>query len=200
MAVPCEHRTLERRGNQKVCTSCRGAIYQLGPVGSGGAAGRQGVLIPGPWTGGVREGAAGGGGVLPTMPPGAGTGARRLVVDARFVAPVPLVTGAFHCVCLAYRTETGEAFRLGSRMPASAWGAVLWLSWRAAHIADQLDPHVARPVRAWLEDRSEQGRALDRLVRGRPYVLLIWDGSLHYVLSVAPRSDGGGVECSAAGG
>ncbi|MDB1089934.1 hypothetical protein PJ985_20460 [Streptomyces sp. ACA25] len=110
-----------------------------------------------------------------------------LTVQTRFPSPVPLpVPDAVRCVCLAYVTEDGRSFRLGRHPSTSAWGAMLWLSWRAAHIADQLDPPAARRVRAGLADEGTTRRALEQLGRGEPYLLAIHDGPVHYLLSATP--------------
>ncbi|WP_344266166.1 hypothetical protein [Streptomyces sodiiphilus] len=100
--------------------------------------------------------------------------------------PGPGPVAGIRCVCLAYVPEDGSAFRLGVHAPDSAWGAMLWLSWRAAHIADQLDPDPARAVRGWLADGGELDRGLGLLETGSPYFLFIDDGAVHYVLSASP--------------
>ena len=94
----------------------------------------------------------------------------------------------FRCACAAYSDECERVIDLGAQEPGSAWAALLWLSWRAGHIADQLDPPVARPVRAWLADDEEAGRALAHLNAGESYLLIIADGATRYVLSAAPMS------------
>jgi hypothetical protein len=99
------------------------------------------------------------------------------------VSPAPAVD----CVCLAYTASADtRLFHLGTHTANSPWGAVLWLSWRASHVADQLDATAARPVRVWLADDAEQHRALTRLGGGASYFLLIREGAVHYLLSATP--------------
>jgi hypothetical protein len=90
------------------------------------------------------------------------------------------------CVGLAYSTGTTHLVHLGGHTAASPLGALVWLGWRASHIADQLDPTAALPVRAWLADGREQERAVTRLGAGDPYLLWIYDGPDHYLLSATP--------------
>lgn len=114
-----------------------------------------------------------------------------LTIAPHFDPPVPPLPATalprpMRCVALAYRTTDGEAYRLGAKDAGSAWGAVLWLSLRAAHLADQLDPPAAEAVRGWLNCDAEAHRAMDLLTAGRPYFLLVPDGDVHYVLSASP--------------
>jgi hypothetical protein len=92
----------------------------------------------------------------------------------------------FHCACVAYCGDWEHAVDLGGQEPGSAWAALLWVSWRAGHIADQLDPPAADPVRRWLADEAETGRALAHLNAGESYLLIIADGTTRYVLSATP--------------
>ncbi|TDC71084.1 hypothetical protein [Streptomyces hainanensis] len=92
----------------------------------------------------------------------------------------------FRCECTAFGLECDRVIDLGGQEPGTAWAALLWVSWRAGHIADQLDPPAARPVRAWLADDREAGRALAQLNAGESYLLIIADGATRYVLSATP--------------
>jgi hypothetical protein len=99
---------------------------------------------------------------------------------------------AFVTDCFALAEDQGAAYWLGAHTAPSPWLALFWLVWRAGHIADQLDPPAARPVRAWIVDGREHARALRRLSGGETYAFLIRDGAMHYVLSATPSSDDNG--------
>ncbi|WP_461033606.1 hypothetical protein [Streptomyces mayteni] len=92
----------------------------------------------------------------------------------------------FRCECTAYSRDRDRGIDLGGQEPGTAWAALLWVSWRAGHIADQLDPPAARSVRAWLADDKEADRALAHLNAGESYLLIIADGATRYVLSATP--------------
>ncbi|MDB1088180.1 hypothetical protein PJ985_11450 [Streptomyces sp. ACA25] len=114
-----------------------------------------------------------------------------LTIAPSFPSPVALTGRTFFCECVAYTVGEPRLHRLGAHEVASAWGAVLWLAWRAAHVADQLDPPAARPVRDWLADRAESERAWARLEAGRGYALLVRDGPVRYAVSAVPGSPAG---------
>jgi hypothetical protein len=119
--------------------------------------------------------------------------ASSLTVAPHFVPPpVEALPRPMCCVALAYRVTDGQAWRLGTAEPGSVWGAVLWLSLRAAQLADQLDPPAARALRAWLDSDAEAERATVMLLAGQPYFLLVPDAGVHYVLSAAPDEGAGG--------
>jgi hypothetical protein len=94
------------------------------------------------------------------------------------------------CVGLAYATGNTHIVHLGAHTAESPLGALVWLGWRAAHIADQLDPAAAGPVRCWLADGGEHERAAARLGAGDPYFLWIHDGPDHYLLLATPNRAG----------
>ncbi|MDB1086050.1 hypothetical protein PJ985_00440 [Streptomyces sp. ACA25] len=114
-----------------------------------------------------------------------------LTIAPRFPAPVPLVRRSVRCVALAYRLQDGRPYQLGADIAGSAWGALLWLSWRTAHIADQLDATAGVRARAALADGAERNRVLACLAEGSPYALLFSDGSVHYLLSASPVGEKG---------
>ncbi|WP_344260921.1 hypothetical protein [Streptomyces sodiiphilus] len=88
---------------------------------------------------------------------------------------------------MAYVPDERTLFVLGAHSADSAWAAVLWLSWRAAHLADQLELPAARSLRGWLGDRREGARALARLSRPAAFALIVPEGSARYVLSAVPE-------------
>lgn len=111
------------------------------------------------------------------------------VVAPSFPSPVPLPSRErVWCECAAYSVEEYQVFGLGGHLAGSAWGAVLWLSWRASRIAEQLDAPAALTVRAWLTDDDEAARATARLADGWPYAHVIGDGPVRYVLSAVPQA------------
>jgi hypothetical protein len=89
-------------------------------------------------------------------------------------------------VGLACSASSAYVVHLGAHAADSPWGALVWLGWRATHIADQLDPAAARRVRCWLADGREHERAATRLDAGDPYFLWIYDGPDHYLLLATP--------------
>lgn len=88
--------------------------------------------------------------------------------------------------CVAYAIHDRRLFWLGGHSAESPWAALTWLATRAEHIAEQIDPHAARPLRAWLDDGTEHERALAKLGRGAAYSFLVRDGLLIYILSASP--------------
>ncbi|MBW1604132.1 hypothetical protein JJV70_18870 [Streptomyces sp. JJ66] len=64
--------------------------------------------------------------------------------------------------------------------------ALRWLRTRAHHIATQLDPPHAQPLRHWLTDEAEHEHVLHRLVRGHPCTLTAYDDEARYVLHTEP--------------
>lgn len=109
-------------------------------------------------------------------------------MSARSVPPGTLVMPftAFDTGCVAYTVFGRSLCELGGLRSHSAWRAMVWLVRRAGHIADQLDPPAAAPVRAWVSDGWEHARALLRLGRQETYAYTICDGDVRYVLAVAP--------------
>ncbi|MEU9745532.1 hypothetical protein [Streptomyces niveus] len=93
---------------------------------------------------------------------------------------------AYRADCVAYTIHDMRLFWLGGHTADSPWTAVTWLAERA-HIADQLDPERAEPLRAWLTDGPEHARALARLGREAAYSFLVRDGLLIYILSASPH-------------
>lgn len=88
--------------------------------------------------------------------------------------------------CIAYATNCREIYWLGGQAQRSPWLALIWLLQRAEHVADQLDPPVARPLRAWLADGYEHAHAVAQLARNEPYTHMICDGRIRYVLAATP--------------
>lgn len=88
--------------------------------------------------------------------------------------------------CVAYAIHDRRLFWLGGHSAESPWAALTWLATRAEHIAEQIDPHAARPLRAWLSDGTEHERALAKLGREATYSFLVRDGLLLYILSASP--------------
>ncbi|UIX31154.1 hypothetical protein [Streptomyces sp. GQFP] len=95
-------------------------------------------------------------------------------------------SAAFDADCVAYAVSGRSLYGLGRCRSNSAWLAMFWLLRRAGHIADQLDPPAAAPVRAWMSDGWEHARALLRLAGHETYTYTICDGDVRYVLAVAP--------------
>lgn len=93
---------------------------------------------------------------------------------------------AFDADCVAYSLAGHSVHGLGGYCSNSAWLAMVWLVQRAGHIADQLDPPAATPVRVWMSDGWEHARALLRLAGHETYTYAIRDGDVRYVLAVAP--------------
>lgn len=82
----------------------------------------------------------------------------------------------------------GRMVWLGGHRAAGALSALVWIGWRAGHIAEQLDAPLARPVWAWREDAHEHARALEQLAAGKTYALVISHDDVAYVLAVTPDS------------
>ncbi|MFF1263490.1 MULTISPECIES: hypothetical protein [unclassified Streptomyces] len=57
-------------------------------------------------------------------------------------------------------------------------------------VADQLDDHQARQVRAWIQDHREHHRAIGQLARGITDALVVCDGSVQVVLAATPGAFG----------
>ncbi|MFF1593301.1 hypothetical protein ACFVY0_35055 [Streptomyces sp. NPDC058286] len=72
---------------------------------------------------------------------------------------------------------------LGGQPCGTPEQALAWIAWRAGHVADQLDDHLAQPAHAWIQDHPEHQRAIGQLARGITYALVICDGSVQYVLA-----------------
>ncbi|WP_405617250.1 hypothetical protein [Streptomyces sp. NBC_01508] len=94
--------------------------------------------------------------------------------------------GDYRADCVAYALHDRRLFWLGGYAADSPWSALTWLAVRAEHIAEQVAPEAALPLRAWLTDGSEHARALSRLGRDSAYSFLVRDGLLIYILSAAP--------------
>lgn len=92
----------------------------------------------------------------------------------------------FRADCVAYTIEARDLFRLGGHPTRNADDAVAWLARRAGHIADQLDPAAAHPLRAWTADAGEHAGAIDRLGSGQTYSFLVRDGPVRYLLTASP--------------
>lgn len=109
-------------------------------------------------------------------------------VDISPAEPKAATGIGYWCDCVAYSLDTGRPYVawLGGHPTPSPWMAVVWLALRAGHIADQIDPATARPVRAWLEDGREHAHAVARLGRQDAYSFVISDGSVRFVLSASP--------------
>lgn len=88
--------------------------------------------------------------------------------------------------CVAYALHDRRLFWLGGYGAVSPWAALTWLATRAEHIAEQIDPGAAAPLRAWLNDGTEHERALAKLGREAAYSFLVRDGLLLYILSASP--------------
>jgi len=97
------------------------------------------------------------------------------------------------------RVRTGYQVRASARYPDGRWVqlgseafttprlTMRWLRGRVGDVADQLDPPDARPLRAWLNDDTEQERALRGLARGERYALRAKDDAgVVYVLAAWP--------------
>ncbi|MGW1713082.1 hypothetical protein [Streptomyces sp. NPDC002156] len=95
-------------------------------------------------------------------------------------------SASFDADCVAYTVSGRSLYGLGRCRSNSAWLAMAWLVRRAGHIAEQLDPPAAAPVRAWMSDGWEHARALLRLGRQETYTYMICDGGVRYVLVVTP--------------
>ncbi|WP_139648553.1 hypothetical protein [Streptomyces sedi] len=95
----------------------------------------------------------------------------------------------FWCEAIAYELPTGRAFWLGTHRATTPRLALRWLHHRARQIAEQLDPHQARPVRAWLHDRSEREDALHQLAAGGLYSHTVHEPPVHYLLTARPTGD-----------
>jgi hypothetical protein len=81
----------------------------------------------------------------------------------------------------------GRSASLGSTAATTPRLTIRWLRRRTRDVADQLDPPYARPLRAWLNDDTEQERALARLAHGERYELQAEDdGGVAYVLAAWP--------------
>lgn len=105
-----------------------------------------------------------------------------LTLDELPVRQEPACGGAFRSEAIAY-ASLGPAVRLGAKAAATPRLALRWLRARAQDIADQLDPAVAWPLRAWAEDLWEQDRALLRLTQGEEYTVTAFEDTTRYVLS-----------------
>lgn len=88
--------------------------------------------------------------------------------------------------CIAYTNDRTRLFWLGAKASTSPWSAVFWIAWRAVHIAEQLDPAFAAPVRGWLNDGCEHAHAIAILGRGESYALTVHDEEVRYVFTVDP--------------
>ncbi|WP_263166458.1 hypothetical protein [Streptomyces sp. SCSIO ZS0520] len=76
---------------------------------------------------------------------------------------------------LTAHTPGGSWIPLGEHRTNSPRSALRWLHARAQHVADQLPPPCARPVRAWANDPDEHSWALDCVALGEPYVFCARD-------------------------
>lgn len=98
----------------------------------------------------------------------------------------------FSCRALA-QLRDGRTVAWGHRDTRDASAALLWVGWRAGHLADQLDFPLARTLWAWREDSREHRRALGRLARGAVYTVAVRDEDVAYLLTITPPAP---VECS----
>ncbi|GAB3956783.1 hypothetical protein [Streptomyces sparsus] len=87
---------------------------------------------------------------------------------------------------LAYLPAEHRTIPLGTRRATTPRLALRWLRHRAAHIADQLDPWEAGPVRQWLHDHAEHEHALAILAQGGSYTFTAFDDTTRYLLTVSP--------------
>ncbi|MET7520431.1 hypothetical protein ABZS88_45320 [Streptomyces sp. NPDC005480] len=92
---------------------------------------------------------------------------------------------SFWCDAAAHLCE-GRMLWLGGHACGTPEQALAWIGWRAGHVADQLDDHLAQPVRAWIQDHPEHQRAIGQLARGITYALVLCDGSVQFVLAATP--------------
>jgi hypothetical protein len=96
---------------------------------------------------------------------------------------------AIQCEAVAYTPQNGRCFQLGSHPATTPRLALRWLRHRARHIADQLDPPAAQPVRHWIGDDTEQERALSLLACGENYTFTIYDDATRYALSAHAKGN-----------
>ena len=118
------------------------------------------------------------------------------------LTPLPTPTGTIASVgthsrevtvsywCTAVACSSNRLFRLGDHQVTDPLAGLVWLGWRAGHIAHQLRPPLARPVWAWREDEAEHQRALAQLARYARYPLSIPADDVMYILAVTPASRG----------
>ncbi|MCX2967862.1 MULTISPECIES: hypothetical protein [Streptomyces] len=91
-----------------------------------------------------------------------------------------MLTCPIHCHATAH---TGQRrFLLAADLTRNPRLALRWLRTRTHHIATQLDPPYAQPLRHWLTDEAEHEHALHLLVHGHPYTLTAYDDEARYVL------------------
>lgn len=93
--------------------------------------------------------------------------------------------GSYWCDAAAY-VAGGRMIWLGGNSTAVPVAALVWLGWRAGHVAEQLDAPLARPVWAWRDDGDEHARAVERLSRGETYALVIQTDDVVFVLAATP--------------
>ncbi|MEV6701055.1 hypothetical protein AB0M68_28460 [Streptomyces sp. NPDC051453] len=100
-------------------------------------------------------------------------------------SPKAAVRGSFWCDAAAHLCDSRMLW-MGGQACWTPEQALAWIGWRAGHVADQLDDHLARPVRAWIQDHAEHQRAIGQLVRGITYGFVVCDGSVQFVLAATP--------------
>lgn len=98
----------------------------------------------------------------------------------------PQLDTGYWCETIAHTLTDSRTFWLGSYPAPTPRLALRWLRTRAGHIADQLDPHTADPVRHWLTDRTEHEYALATLTEGAMYAHTIHDDGVRYLLTARP--------------
>lgn len=101
---------------------------------------------------------------------------------------VPNPAAALYTCTAEARLSDGRTVPLGGRTTNCASAALVWLGWRAGHIAEQLDVPVARPLWAWRADADEHALALERLARGLTYVSMVRDEGTTYLLTARPAA------------
>jgi hypothetical protein len=100
--------------------------------------------------------------------------------------PPPITPRGFWIQALAYLPGENRTIPLGISHATTPRLALRWIRHRAAHIADQLDPAEAAPVRHWLNDHQEHEHALAALAHGANYTFTAFEDTIRYLLTVGP--------------
>ncbi|MGD9483644.1 hypothetical protein WDH52_10340 [Streptomyces sp. TRM70308] len=97
-----------------------------------------------------------------------------------------MLTVTVRCEATAHPHTGARPLLLATDIARSPRLALRWLRNRAQHIANQLDPPHAQPLRHWLVDEAAHEHALHLLATGHPYHLTAYDDEAHYHLHAEP--------------
>ncbi|WP_340559871.1 hypothetical protein [Streptomyces sp. GSL17-111] len=91
-----------------------------------------------------------------------------------------------HCQATAHPHSGARPLLLATDLTRNPRLALRWLRTRVHHIATQLDPPYAHPLRHWLTDEAAHEHALSLLAHGTPYTLTTYDDETRYHLHAEP--------------